>query len=67
MVGIMRALASLESGGATRTLQIATRLPKAVRGHQRHLAALCEVAQMLTDRLGLPSSVRSLFANLTER
>jgi HD-GYP domain-containing protein (c-di-GMP phosphodiesterase class II) len=38
-----------------------------VREHQRHIAALCEVAQMLTDRLGLPPSVSGLFAHLTER
>ena len=29
--------------------------PTAVRGHERHVAALCEVAQMLTDRLGVPA------------
>jgi HD-GYP domain-containing protein (c-di-GMP phosphodiesterase class II) len=31
------------------------------------MAALCEVAQMLTERLGLPGSVRDLFVHLTER
>jgi hypothetical protein len=54
LAGIMRALA--DSGGAppVRAMRAATRLPRAVRGHQRHVTALCEVAQMLSDRLGLP-------------
>ena len=31
------------------------------------MTAFCEVAQMLTDRLGLPASVQGLFAYLVER
>ena len=65
--GIMRALANPESAPAMRAFQGATRLPQAVRGHRRHLEAMCEVGEMLTDRLGLPSSVRGLFVHLTER
>jgi HD-GYP domain-containing protein (c-di-GMP phosphodiesterase class II) len=67
MAGIMRALATPGSGPLISAAHIARRLPKAVKGHQRHIAALCEVGQMLTDRLGLPASVRALFVNLTER
>jgi HD-GYP domain-containing protein (c-di-GMP phosphodiesterase class II) len=67
IVGIMRALAPQVGPPPLRALHAAGRLPQALRGHQRHLAALCEVAQMLTDRLGLPSSVRGLFVHLTER
>jgi HD-GYP domain-containing protein (c-di-GMP phosphodiesterase class II) len=67
IAGIMRALAPPGSSPPVRAFQVATRLPNAVRGHQRHIAALCEVAQMLTDRLGLPASVRNLFVHLTER
>lgn len=67
MAGIMRALASTGSAPPMRGLQVASKLPRAVRGHQRHIDALCEVAEMLSDRLGLPSSVRDLFAHLTER
>lgn len=60
VAGIVRALA--DSGGSrpVRAMRAATLLPKAVRGHQRHVAALCEVAQMLSARLGLPSTVRDL-------
>jgi HD-GYP domain-containing protein (c-di-GMP phosphodiesterase class II) len=67
LAGIMRALASPGSGPGTRALQVGARLPRAVRGHQRHIAALCEVGQMLTDRLQLPPDVRGMFAHLTER
>jgi len=67
MAGIVRALASPGSTPPMRALQAASRFPKAVRGHRRHVDALCEVAQMLSDRLGLPPSVRGLFVHLTER
>jgi HD-GYP domain-containing protein (c-di-GMP phosphodiesterase class II) len=67
MAGIMRALATPGTAQPVRFLQAAGRLPVALRGHRRHLTALCEVAEMLTDQLGLPGSVRSLFVHLTER
>ena len=67
LAGIVRAVAPPGSGMPTRALQVASRLPRAVRGHQRHLAAMCEVAQMLTDRLGLPPTLRELFVHFTER
>lgn len=67
MIGIMRALAGPGNASPVRALRVAGRLPKAVRGHQRHIAALCEVAQMLSDRLGMPASVRALFVHLAER
>ncbi|MGH3647069.1 MAG: HD-GYP domain-containing protein, partial [Micromonosporaceae bacterium] len=67
IAGIMRALDTPGGPAPVRALTIARKLPRAVRGHRRHLAALCEVAQMLSDRLGLPAPVRDLFAHLTER
>ncbi len=67
MTGIMRSLATPGSSPPARAFQMASRLPRAVRGHQRHLTALCEVAQMLTDQLGLPASVQGLFVHLAER
>jgi hypothetical protein len=67
MAGVMRALASSASAPPLRAAQIARRLPRAIGGNERHLASLCEVAHMLADRLGLPASVRALFAQLTER
>jgi HD-GYP domain-containing protein (c-di-GMP phosphodiesterase class II) len=67
MGGIMRAVAPPGSPLPMRAAQVARRLPRAVRGHRRHLAALCEVAEMLTERLGLPSSLQALWTHLTER
>src|SRR4249919_601605 len=67
MGGIVRALAHPKGSVPARAAQVVRRLPRAVSEHKRHLAAACEVAQMLTDRLGLPSSVRGLFGSLTER
>jgi HD-GYP domain-containing protein (c-di-GMP phosphodiesterase class II) len=67
IAGIMRALAPPGSAAPVRAAEIARRLPKAVRGHRRHLAAICEVARMLTQRLGLPVSLQLLWADLTER
>ena len=67
MRGLMRALAPVGSAPPVRAARIARGLPRAVRAHPRHLAALCEVAQMLTRRLGLPAPVQALFAGFTER
>lgn len=67
MTGIMRALATPGSAPPAVAVQVARRLPRAVTEHRRHRAAVCEVGQMLTDRLGLPASVQGLFVHLTER
>jgi HD-GYP domain-containing protein (c-di-GMP phosphodiesterase class II) len=65
--GIVRALPTPESPAPVRAIQIARRLPKAARERDPHLAAICEVAQMLSERLGLPKPVGDLFVDLTER
>jgi HD-GYP domain-containing protein (c-di-GMP phosphodiesterase class II) len=67
MAGVLRALASPGSPALLRGVQIARGLPKVIRQNERHLAALCEVAGMLAERLGQPTSVRALFPQLTER
>ena len=63
----VRALAPPDGRGAG--ARAADRAPAAARGRAppAPLAALCEVAQMLTDRLGLPAAVQALFAGFTER
>jgi HD-GYP domain-containing protein (c-di-GMP phosphodiesterase class II) len=40
---------------------------RAARDFKCHVTAFCEVAQMLTDRLGLPASMQGLFVYLVER
>jgi HD-GYP domain-containing protein (c-di-GMP phosphodiesterase class II) len=67
MAGIMRALASSGSPAPVRAIQIARGMPRAAREFKGHVTAFCEVARMLTDRLGLPASMQGLFAYLVER
>jgi HD-GYP domain-containing protein (c-di-GMP phosphodiesterase class II) len=64
---VVRALPPPDSSGPKRALEVGRRLPKAARADRPHLTALCEVAQMLAARLGLPAGVAGLFAYLTER
>jgi HD-GYP domain-containing protein (c-di-GMP phosphodiesterase class II) len=67
MAGIMRALATSGSPAPVRVMQILRGMPRAAREFKGHVTAFCEVAQMLTDRLGLPGSMQGLFAYLVER
>jgi HD-GYP domain-containing protein (c-di-GMP phosphodiesterase class II) len=67
MAGIMRALASSGSPAPVRVMQIARGMPRAAREFKGHITAFCEVAQMLTDQLGLPASMQGLFTYLVER
>ena len=67
LAGIMKALADPDSPPVVRAVQGAVRLPEAARGHQRHIVAMCEVAEMLCDRLGMPRDVRDLVRGFTAR
>jgi HD-GYP domain-containing protein (c-di-GMP phosphodiesterase class II) len=67
LAGLIRALPDPESAGPVRAVQAARRFPRMVRETRPHLAAACEVAGMLADRLGLSRSVRGLLAHLVER
>jgi HD-GYP domain-containing protein (c-di-GMP phosphodiesterase class II) len=67
---VLRALsrAMAPSGNAPgRAARVARGLPRVMRGYRGHLAALCEVGEMLTGRVGLPPAVQSLFPALNER
>jgi HD-GYP domain-containing protein (c-di-GMP phosphodiesterase class II) len=65
--GLVRALPEPDRAAPVRAAQAARRLPRAVRSQAGHLASICEVGQMLTERLGLPPGVQALFAGFTER
>lgn len=65
--GLLHALPDPESPAPVRALQTARRLPRMARVQGPHLAAMCEVARMLADRVGLPPSVHGLLAHLTAR
>jgi HD-GYP domain-containing protein (c-di-GMP phosphodiesterase class II) len=65
--GILRALADPDSPAPLRLLQGVIRMPRAGRSFGGHLDAMCEVAEMLCDDLGMPTAVRDLFGDLTAR
>ncbi len=67
MAGMLRAVAPPGSAPLARALQIARGLPKLGREFKGVVAATCEVGQMLTARLGLPTPVSALFAHVGER
>lgn len=67
LTGVIRALPSPGASLPRRTFAVMTGLPRAARFRGGHLAALCEVAGMLAERLGVPQSVHEMFPLLTER
>jgi HD-GYP domain-containing protein (c-di-GMP phosphodiesterase class II) len=67
LAGVMRALPSPDASLPQRGWQAVARLPRAARFVDWHFAALCEVAGMLAERLGLPDSMVGMFPLLTER
>jgi HD-GYP domain-containing protein (c-di-GMP phosphodiesterase class II) len=65
--GLLRALSDPEGPAPVRALQAARRLPRLAREKRPHFTAMCEVARMLADGVGLPPSVQDLLAHLTGR
>jgi len=67
LTGVLRALPTPDASLPGRTFQMMTGLRRAARFRDGHFAALCEVAGMLGERLGVPRSVHEMFPFLTER
>jgi HD-GYP domain-containing protein (c-di-GMP phosphodiesterase class II) len=67
MAGLLRAVAPPGSGLLSRARQLGRGLPQLAKAFGEQVAAICEVAEMLTDRLGLPPAVGALFAHSAER
>jgi HD-GYP domain-containing protein (c-di-GMP phosphodiesterase class II) len=65
--GMLRAVAPPGGTPLVRAGQLARGLPRLARELGGVVATLCEVGQMLSDRLGLPASVSGLFAYVGER
>ena len=65
--GFLRAVAPPGGAPIVRAGQLARGLPRVARVFKHQVAAFCEVATMLTDRLGVHSSVGGLFAHVAER
>ena len=67
VAGMLRAVAPPGGAPLARALRIARGFPRLAREFKGVVAAICEVGQMLTDRLGLPTPVSGLFAHVGER
>ena len=67
VTGLLRALPDPERPALLRASQAARRLPTMARRKRPHFTAMCEVAQMLAEGVGLPRSVHGLLAHLSER
>ncbi|TDE00590.1 HD domain-containing phosphohydrolase [Jiangella asiatica] len=65
--GVVRAVSSPDGPPLRRAYEVATRLPMAARFLRPHFAAICEVAEMMAERLGMPPAVQGMFFRLTER
>ncbi len=65
--GVIRNLPDPDAGVLTRSYQTISRLPKAARFRGDHFESMCEVAVVLSDRLGAPDEVSQMFSVLTER
>jgi HD-GYP domain-containing protein (c-di-GMP phosphodiesterase class II) len=65
--GMLRAVAPPGGTVLTRAAQLAHGVPRLAREFKGHVAASCEVAHMLSDRLGLPTGLGGLFAFIDER
>jgi HD-GYP domain-containing protein (c-di-GMP phosphodiesterase class II) len=65
--GLLRALPDPESPTPVRALQTVRRLPRMARAARPAFTAICEVAGMLAEGVGLPPSVNGLLAHLSER
>jgi HD-GYP domain-containing protein (c-di-GMP phosphodiesterase class II) len=65
--GFIRALPSPHDLPHRRAFEVARHLVPAARFRNAHFAALCEVAEMMAKRLGLPPELHKLFVHLTER
>src|SRR5690606_8115562 len=65
--GVLRALSHPEDPPHRRAYNVARGLPAAAGFRPPFFAAMCEVAVMLAERLGLPSSARRIFRDRAER
>ncbi len=65
--GLVRALPDPERAAPVQALQAVRGLPRMAREQRPHLTAMCEVAGMLAEGIGLERSTAELLAYLTDR
>ncbi len=66
-MGMLRALAAPGGTRLARAVKVARGAPKLARGFTGVVAAICEIGEMLTERLGLPVTFSRLFRYGGER
>lgn len=64
---LIRTLPPTDQTPLGRTSETARRLPRLLASAREQQTALCEIAEMLARRLGLPVEIQGLFAFLTDR
>lgn len=67
LTGAARAVTPPGASFGRRLYERARRLPEAARFRKPHYAAVCEVAEMVAERLGLTTAITDLFSRMTER
>ena len=65
--GFVRALPPPDAPSLRRGYEVGRRLIPLGRFVKPHMTAICDVAEMLAKRLGMPPAIHKLFAFLTER
>jgi putative nucleotidyltransferase with HDIG domain len=65
--GVARALPPAGASSRRRAVEVARRFPRAATHVRPAFAAMCEVAELLADGIGVPGDVPKLFPYLTER
>ena len=65
--GVLRALPDAAAAPPARALQVASRLPRAMRAFKPQMTAMCEVAELLARRIGMPEAFVGTLAYLTDR
>ena len=64
---LLRTLPPADATPLERPLEMARRFPRLIANSREQQTALCEVAEMLSRRLGLPAEIHGMFTFLTER
>lgn len=65
--GALRAFPPPDATGVQRVYETAKRVPKALTKSRGHQQSLCEVAELMSDRLGMPEGFARMFYFFTDR
>ena len=65
--GVMRAMPPPDANVLRRAYEIARRIPRALAGNVPHQRSLCEVGEIMANRLGMPPEFSEMFYFFAER